>query len=97
MDVIAGILPHGSHVQQDATMTDLGVDSLSIVELRNMLSSNFCVSLSNEFILNNPSVAALEDAIFSEMYASDDSSFSETLATSPSAVSDFFVGHLVSS
>ena len=64
MDGVVAFIPAESKIQSDTTLMDLGVDSLAIVELRNWIASSTGITLSNELILNNPSVGAIESAIF---------------------------------
>ena len=67
MDALVGFVSTDSDIKIDTTLVDLGIDSLSTVELRNKISSNVGVTLSNDLIMSNPSVGSIEQAILSEV------------------------------
>ena len=67
IDKLTAFIPAESKIQSDTTLMDLGVDSLSIVELRNHIASATGITLSNELILSNPSIGAIESAIVEEL------------------------------
>ena len=54
-------------VVEDANLDSLGLDSLSVVELRNAIARVTGVELENAMILTNPSVAEIIETVLSNM------------------------------
>ena len=54
-------------VVEDANLDSLGLDSLSVVELRNAIARVTRVELENAMILSNPSVAEIMETVLSNM------------------------------
>ena len=54
-------------VVEDANLDSLGLDSISIVELRNSIANETGVELDNAMILTNPSVADIIETVLSNM------------------------------
>ena len=50
-------------VVDDATLDSLGLDSLSVVELRNAIATATSVELDNATILKNPSVGEIIETV----------------------------------
>ncbi len=54
-------------VVEDANLDSLGLDSLSVVELRNAIARVTRVELENAMILSNPSVVEIMETVLSNM------------------------------
>ena len=54
-------------VVEDASLDSLGLDSISIVELRNSIANETGVELENAMILTNPSVAEIIETVLSSV------------------------------
>ena len=70
-DAVASVL--GSSVASDASLMEIGLDSLGAVELRNALSQQFELDLPATFTFDYPSVRAMSGFILSLIGESDSS------------------------
>jgi len=70
-DAVASVL--GSSVSSDASLMEVGLDSLGAVELRNALSQQFELDLPATFTFDYPSVRAMSGFILSLIGESDSS------------------------
>ena len=74
-------------------LIDLGLDSLMVVELRNHLQSSVGCSLRSTLVFDYPTVEALADYLFQEIFAEKDSPSLQTKDNSTG--NDFFLSTLV--
>ncbi|KAF2148618.1 nonribosomal peptide synthetase 7 [Myriangium duriaei CBS 260.36] len=66
---VAGALGfnHGSYVNENAPLQDIGIDSLTAVFIRNKLTVLTGLSLSARFVLQFPNVQALSESLLSQL------------------------------
>ncbi|MFJ9612209.1 SDR family NAD(P)-dependent oxidoreductase, partial [Kitasatospora sp. NPDC101176] len=75
--------PNAEAVPTDRAFTDLGVDSLTAVDLRNRLAAALGVRLSATAVFDHPTVTLLAGHLLDELFGTDDSTTADSATSGP--------------
>ncbi|MDC2952687.1 type I polyketide synthase [Streptomyces heilongjiangensis] len=73
-ELVTGVLGHGSRaaIGPDSSFHDIGFDSLTVVELRNLLAVRVGLKLSATLVYDHPTLAALADHLHEQLAVDDE-------------------------